>query len=101
MLTRPGEYVNSIGYGRRMIPGMPLGTQLAASCCRFSPFALPALNASTIFCAAGVNLGSVGVVRPPVPTPGDHTPLQSGHLVTSSYAVARGNCWAMAGTAST
>src|SRR6478609_9505786 len=73
-----------------MIPGMPLGTQLAAWVCRFSPRALPASNASTIALASGVSLGGVAVVREPAPTPGDHTPLQSGHLATLSYAVARG-----------
>src|SRR5689334_5744110 len=73
-----------------MIPGIPLGTQLAPWVCRFSPCALPASNASTIALASGVSLGGVAVVRDPEPTPGDHTPLQSGHLATLSYAVARG-----------
>src|SRR6478609_69614 len=79
-----------------MIPGIPLGTQLAAWVCRFSPRALPASNASTIALASGVSLGGVAVVRDPAPTPGDHTPLQSGHLATLSYAVARGVSCAMA-----
>src|SRR5690349_21322388 len=83
-----------------MIPGMPLGTQFAAGFCRLRPSALPASNASTWACAAGVSLGGVGVVREPVPTPGDHTPLQSGQLVTSWYAVARPTSWPAAGTAS-
>src|SRR6187402_3560238 len=73
-----------------MIPGMPLGTQLAAWVWRFSPRALPASNASTAALASGVSLGGVAVVREPAPTPGDHTPLQSGHFATLSYAVARG-----------
>ena len=67
-----------------MIPGMPLGTQLAAWVCRFSPRALPASNASTVAWAVGVSFGGVAVVREPVPTPGDHTPLQSGHCTTLS-----------------